>query len=187
MPASLNPTRRLPRRNPAFAWLSISCVAVALTGVLSGCKDYSFDYGWGTSDRDVRTLDVEALREMLAEPRPPLVVDVRPLAADFEAGHIPGAVHIPLPELAADHPALRDADRVVLYADDRGSDLATVGAKKLLAGDFGGVYAFRGGLSRWNREGTDATEPTPEAAKGAKPESVEGDVDEVKPGSPSPR
>jgi rhodanese-related sulfurtransferase len=145
--------------------LTLALLALAVAPGLPACKDYSFDYGWGTSDRDVRTLDVAALRAMLAEPRPPVLVDVRPSAAEFEAGRLPGAVHIPLPELAADHPALRGADRVVVYADDQGSDLASVGAKKLIAGDVGGVYAFRGGLTRWNREQPTAPEPTPEPAE----------------------
>jgi rhodanese-related sulfurtransferase len=53
-------------------------------------------HGWGTR----RTLSPERLRAELAQPQPPLVLDVRN-ADEFvgELGHIDGAVLIPLPEL----------------------------------------------------------------------------------------
>ncbi len=50
------------------------------------------------ADTQPRRLDIKTLREWLADDAPAQVLDVR-TAAEFEVGHVPGSVNIPLSQL----------------------------------------------------------------------------------------
>jgi rhodanese-related sulfurtransferase len=54
------------------------------------------------------------LKQALESEKPPLLVDVR-TPEEFAAGHIPGAVNIPVTEMEARANELPEDQRVVLY------------------------------------------------------------------------
>jgi adenylyltransferase/sulfurtransferase len=60
----------------------------------------------------VRALEPAELRALLGAAAPPLLVDVRD-AHEFQAGHLPGARHLPLGELESRIGELRAAESVV--------------------------------------------------------------------------
>ena len=99
-------------------------------------------------------LKVSELREMLAEPEPPLVLDVRTaLEFDGELGHIEGAVNIPLDELPSNMEKLNGHQRrsiaIVCHTDRRSSKAARL----LAQNNFTGVHVVRGGMTAWNQQG----------------------------------
>ena len=78
------------------------------------------------------------------------VVDVR-AASEWEAGHIPGAIHIPLPELA-DRIAELPTDRpLVLQCAAGGRSM--IAASLLQAHGIAGVVNLSGGYSAWLKAG----------------------------------
>jgi rhodanese-related sulfurtransferase len=92
-----------------------------------------------------RTLpDVPALQRILAAD--PLLVDVRDAAA-YHAGHIPGAVNIPLSALAASLDRL-PADRLIVITCASGLRAAYAAAALDMLG-FADVYTFLPGVAGW--------------------------------------
>lgn len=63
------------------------------------------------------------LRAELADPHPPHVLDVR-TEGEWEAGHIPGAVHVPLPELSERLDELPDEPLTVICGSGYRSSIA---------------------------------------------------------------
>ncbi|MEM9250753.1 MAG: rhodanese-like domain-containing protein [Planctomycetota bacterium] len=145
---------------------------IVLAGLGLGCEVK-------TSDRDITFINVEELRELLADERErTLVVDVRRWG-EYDDGHIPGAVCIPVAELRRSDPVLAGATSVVVYAGSYESPLSPAAAKKLIAEGYVNVYDFRGGLEFWEDEGGDV-ESTPDwVIEGVSAMGAGGDVDEV--------
>lgn len=100
------------------------------------------------------TLQVAELEHQLAQPDPPLVLDVRSAEEfDGELGHIPGALNIPLDQLRQRLPELADYQEspvtVVCHTDVRSAEAA-----RLLAGQgFADLQVLRGGMSAWRAAG----------------------------------
>lgn len=126
-------------------------VSLLLAGV-TGCETAP-----ETSDKDVQPISYKQLRDMMdeaSEDNPLVLIDVR-TPAKYEAGHIPGAIHIFLPELRSvpsNDRRLTKADKIVVYADGFGDSLSPIAAKDLLARGFTNVYDFRGGFEKWTKE-----------------------------------
>ena len=78
------------------------------------------------------------------------VVDVRG-AAEWEGGHLPGAVHIPLPELAARIKELPTERPLVLQC--AGGARSMIAASLLQAEGVAGVVNLTGGYSAWVKAG----------------------------------
>ena len=91
-------------------------------------------------------LSVSALRSLLAAHKPPLLLDVRgPL--EYARRHLPQAVLLPLPELAARATEVPRQGPVVLYCQ---SGVRSRQALALLQGlGHTNVQALRGGLDEW--------------------------------------
>jgi hydroxyacylglutathione hydrolase len=110
---------------------------------------------WRRSGRPAevgRPYDVDALARELARggPGAPFVIDVRQ-ASEFEAGHVPGSIHIGAGELPGRLDALpRDRDIATICASGYRSSVA---ASLLRASGFGRVIAVRGGLPDWEARG----------------------------------
>lgn len=134
--------KRTPRASHCLLF-----VIVLLTGVgLVGCSNK-------TSDRDITLVDYRDLLRMLADDsRSTLVVDVRNWDA-YDAGHIAGAICIPLPELRPRDRLLAVADQIVVYGQSFESPLSPAAAKRLIADGYTHVYDFRGGLELWRDRG----------------------------------
>jgi rhodanese-related sulfurtransferase len=90
----------------------------------------------------------DALRDALAEPRPPVLVDVRSAHA-FELGHIPGSRNIPVYDLGARRPELPAnlARRLVVIGDHRKRAHAAARFLELIG--FGDVAILEGGIATW--------------------------------------
>jgi rhodanese-related sulfurtransferase len=92
-------------------------------------------------------VDRAALAQRLAAPRPPLVIDVR-TDAEWNAGHIDGALHLVLDDLSKRLPALpRDRELVVVC---RSGYRSSIGASLLQAAGFERVTDLAGGMDAWN-------------------------------------
>ena len=99
-----------------------------------------------TTDKHVAVISVDEAAQLVQQGA--AVVDLRD-QADFEAGHIPGAVRVSLPLLGDSQvPGLTPDRPVVVYAGG-GIGLSTAGAKKLIKAGYGQVYEFRGGYEAW--------------------------------------
>lgn len=81
-----------------------------------------------------------------------LVVDVR-AAADFEKGHIPGARHLPLAQVAPEHKLLASAkSRPLVLVCQRGQS-ADAAASRLRKAGFERVHVLAGGVDGWQQGG----------------------------------
>jgi peroxiredoxin/rhodanese-related sulfurtransferase len=103
--------------------------------------------------RLVPQLSGSALRQQLEDDGPPLVLDVRE-AADWRAGHIPGAINLPIDALRKRLADLPDHDTAIVVTCDQG--LRAPGAARILR-DAGwkrlhtlsdGMIAWKGELER---------------------------------------
>ena len=100
----------------------------------------------GLPSEKTRLTNVEDLRQELAAPRPPLVIDVR-TAREFGAGHIDGAWHVPLGELhtrARDIPQGRTA-AVICEAGYRSALASSVLSREGITD----LVNVTGGMSAW--------------------------------------
>lgn len=148
-----------------------SWIAVAFA-ILAGCET-------GTSDKDIRIVSVADVRE-LAEERErretaAAFIDPRS-AARFAAAHIPGAMHMELPDASLEappRPTLKRYDVLVVYGDDPADALAKGMAKRLIRQKYRRVLWFAGGLQEW-REGGGTIEAAADAAPEAPPGGVPG-------------
>jgi hydroxyacylglutathione hydrolase len=138
-----------------------------------GYVDGGFE-AWRRAGRPVEdgvAIDIDALASDLSAggPEAPVVIDVRQ-AAEFEAGHVPGAVHIGAGELSEVLDRLpRDREIALICASGYRSSVA---ASLLRAGGFERAAAVAGGTPDWAARGypldygagTDGLEwPTPTA------------------------
>ena len=105
-----------------------------------------------TSDKDLNLINRSLLRAMLADEGKKdqlVLVDVRK-AEPYAAGHIPGAINIPVIDLKKDDPRLAEARNIVVYASGQPDDLLSWAAgKKLVALGYVNVFDFRGGMEEW--------------------------------------
>ncbi len=116
---------------------------------------------WHRAGRPVAQLaqmPIDMLRSELAEKAGRLqVVDVR-RPAEYAAGHVPGAVNLPLDRLASEAGRLdRERQTLVICA---GGYRSSAGAAMLLRAGFGAVANVIGGTSAWIAAGY-PTEPAP--------------------------
>lgn len=82
--------------------------------------------------------------------RPPAIIDVRS-REEYEAGHVPGAVHLPfrvVGERIHEVPAARDA-RIVVYCQH--GPRAWLAASVLRRHGFHRIEYLRGHMHRWHR------------------------------------
>ena len=74
---------------------------------------------------------------------------------DYRAGHIPGALHLPLERLRDRHKELSDYDVIVVYGDTYNSTLAIAMSKAVIEFGYKQVHTLRGGLVAWQDAGFD--------------------------------
>jgi rhodanese-related sulfurtransferase len=108
----------------------------------------------------VKTAD-DLVAEM-AEDTPPFILDVRTLDEVTETGHIEGAAHIPLNELAQNVDLLPSLDTpIVTYC--KGGWRATIAMTALYGMGFEDVRALKVGFPTWSEDGFPVAEGVPEA------------------------
>lgn len=105
---------------------------------------------------NVRQISVDEARSFLESTRigARTLLDVRQ-DFEYEEGHLPGAVHIPLPELSDRLGELDPAKPALVYCLSGGRSLA--GANMLAGAGFADVLSMKGGMSAW--EGAQAMGP----------------------------
>jgi hydroxyacylglutathione hydrolase len=111
---------------------------------------------WSAAGGEVQTvpqIGVEEVAEELSEGA--TVVDVRG-AVEWESGHIPGAVHIPLGELAGRAGELPRGRPVVVHCQTGAR--AAIGTSVLQANGFEEVANFTGGFAAWESAGRPVAE-----------------------------
>ncbi len=81
-----------------------------------------------------------------------VLVDVRSIK-DYNEGHLPAAISIPLPDLVGSDPRLVNAKKIFVY--DRGmlDGRATAAVKKMLVLGYEEVYEIQGGYRLWQTSG----------------------------------
>jgi rhodanese-related sulfurtransferase len=102
----------------------------------------------------VQTLSREELEKLLAAAPRPLVLDVLP-AADFCAGHLPGARSLPVAglERAAARLLSDTSADIIVYGAGPACESALVAAQKLATMGYTRVRLFAGGKSEWRDAG----------------------------------
>lgn len=126
---------RNPLLSAAFAGLTIALLWTQIMGLLRGGRRLA-----------------PAALTALVNREDALVVDVR-AAGDFEKGHIPGAKHLPLAQVAADQKLLAAAKSrpvVLVCKNGQGAEGA---AGKLRKAGFERVYVLDGGIDGWLQAG----------------------------------
>ena len=123
--------------------------------------------GTQVSDEDVVNIGEVAVLEAV-EAGGATLVDVR-RAEEFAAGHLPGAVHIYLPDVRRGDDRLAGGGLIIVYGRDTSDERATAAAKRLVALDYGDVRHFRGGAAAWQGAGHDLVGS--EALRRARPEN----------------
>ena len=101
------------------------------------------------------SLAPEALHALREQGKAPVVIDVR-TQAEFEAGHIPGAVHIPFDEVAQRIATVDAPNGVALYC--MVGPRARKGEARLLASGYASVFHLEGGLAAWRSAGLPVSE-----------------------------
>jgi rhodanese-related sulfurtransferase len=141
--------------------------ATVLPG-LTGCQQ-------GTSEKDINegvVLSLADVRDAIdrrdgGEPERALMIDPR-APKYFDAGHLPGAVNLRLPDVREEDPKdpdLQRFSRLIVYGENPGTAVARAMFKRLHAIGYGGVKFYAGGLDEWARSGGQievSTPPEPE-------------------------
>lgn len=119
---------------------------------IAGWFDGSAVDAWVEAGRSTGTLDVVGTDEVAAslEDGGALVVDVRG-AAEYEAGHLPDTVNLPLPQLP-DRVDELPRDRTLIISCQTGSRSA-IAASLLQSRGFSRVLKYGGGYSEWSKSG----------------------------------
>ena len=97
----------------------------------------------------IKEVSREDLKQWLAD-KNPVVIDVRE-AADYEAGHVPGAVHCSRGVLELDiNEIAPDQDALIVTVCGGGSRSA-LAADTLQVMGYGNVYSLAGGYKGWKQ------------------------------------
>lgn len=104
----------------------------------------------GDAEIGYRQIDAEGARALMDDEEAYLLVDVR-TQAEYDAGHIPGAILLPNETIGREDPALLPdkAQRILVYC--RSGNRSKQAAEKLVAMGYTDVYEF-GGILDWPYE-----------------------------------
>lgn len=149
--------------------LLLGVTLVLMPTAMVGCSD-------NVSDRDIEFVDLAEVRQLTqgnAKPGVAKLIDAR-TRAEFDAGHIPGAWNIELPQVSdkkdSIDPALARFKTLIVYGNDPGSGTARAMAKRLMRAGAKGVKMFAGGMAEWRGAGL-KVEVTPSAIKPEPPKT----------------
>jgi rhodanese-related sulfurtransferase len=113
-----------------------------------------------TRDTDIKFISVTEAKTLFnrvqrGETAAAIFLDPRP-AAEFAAGHIPGARNLTLANVkptAKVDPRLQQFSNLVVYANNPASATARGLTKRLIAVGYGDVRCFAEGLEKWKERG----------------------------------
>lgn len=123
-------------------------LAIACTAAWLGCTPPVSDKSIGY----VRTGDLAKWIEK--SPDKYLILDSRG-PEEYDAGHIPGAQRMTLPQLDPDNidPALGRYSAIIVYGENPGSGVARAMTKRLIQARLTEVYLLDGGIAAWRASG----------------------------------
>lgn len=99
---------------------------------------------------DMARISVHELYDRLGREPAPVVIDVRtPLAQTLTGRRIPGAMHVPMLEIARHVGTLPRDREIILYCTCPNEASAAQAAHVLIAHGFGKVHPLKGGLDEW--------------------------------------
>jgi rhodanese-related sulfurtransferase len=144
--------KRVAGRAAALGFAVFLGAATAVGGV-PGCERK-------TRDTDIKLISLAEMKSLMdRDPQGQrgqiVLVDPRPVAA-YEAGHIPGARNIQLPQIdpkGSGDPSLNRSRNIVVYGEDPGSAVARGMTKRLMAVGHRGVRLYAGGVREWRGRG----------------------------------
>lgn len=127
-------------------------VVCCVTGILSliGCQD-------NISDTDVQAMPLAEVRRTTDSKSDSwILLDARP-AEDYAAGHLPGAINVPMTEIKPEKGTLRSdlaaAKGIIVYGNDPGDTYAIGATKRLLRAGQKGARLYSGGVREWKNNG----------------------------------
>lgn len=129
----------------------VGCLGVIFwVAVMTGCQDT-------VSDKDISRIPLGEVQRITRDRSGNwLLLDPRP-AEQFAAGHLPGAVNVPLSEIPTERarlrPDLANARNLIVYGDNPGDGYAIGATKRLLRAGQTRARLFSGGLSEWKGAG----------------------------------
>jgi len=118
---------------------------------------------WVAEGRALLQVPQVSVSELAAEREGKVVVDVR-ARSEWDAGHLPGAIHIPLPDLEARLEEIPEGSEVVMQC--QGGGRSAIAASLLQARGRGAVANLAGGYGAWVGAGLPVDIP-PGARRGA--------------------
>lgn len=127
--------------------VAILLTVVSWTIVSSGCSPK-------ISDSSLDLVGYTAVTETIDRERDLIIIDAR-TESEYLAGHIPGALHLPLSKLDERNAKQRfdDYDTIIVYGENPGSALAKAMAKRLLLLGVDDVVYFEDGFAEYKRRG----------------------------------
>lgn len=148
----------------------IPLIALALVVLTGGCKTSTSDarLNWIEPGEVTRVMTERSGTFGLGRTPDGVFVDPRSENA-FTLGHIPGAIHVPLPQIDALYPTFRDRTVIVVYDSDFDDVVARAASKRLMELGHRNVRTLRGGLRAWERDGN----PVERGAAGSAPPTSE--------------
>lgn len=127
----------------------VACLLLALALFTLGCQETV-----KVSDQDLQTIQYKELAALLEskQGKDVVLIDARKQTA-YDAGHIPQAINIFLPDMVAGDARLAKAQHIIVYAGGWGDLISRAAGKRLMALGYKGVMDFRGGVEAWKAEG----------------------------------
>jgi rhodanese-related sulfurtransferase len=127
----------------AFALAMLAPLPLAFAGG-EGCEDCC-----STTKAMVREVKLQEVRAISSRKQKGFIVDSRG-AADYKAGHIPGAVSVPMEKLQSGLPKNK-ASRIVFYCGGERCPLSHMAAEKALKLGYKNVAVYKGGWTGWTQ------------------------------------
>ena len=135
--------------------LLLAPLLCAITLMTTGCtntKTSDRDVVFVTSSEAVAALEPRGrIMRLGGEPRRGIFVDPR-TPREFVAGHIPGAINVPLEDVRSRSEELRVWEPLIVYGPDATSPLAVATSKVLVELGHRDVRTLRAGLKGWREE-----------------------------------
>ena len=103
-------------------------------------------------EQKVHTLSFDGLVKMYQENAKFVLIDARS-REDYDKKHLPGAVNIPLEDLANFSNRLDKSEEIVTYCGGFQCPVSTQAAKELMGLGFKNVRDYKGGIQEWTEKG----------------------------------
>jgi len=134
-------------RDPKAAWIPVDVPACEVKGTLAQ----------GANDQQVAAIPVDEVRQKLARPDPPVILDVRnPEELTAELGQIPDVINIPVSVLSQKLEELESMKEKEIVTVCKSGGRAHTAAQILMQAGFPHVHVMMGGMLAWRQKKTSA-------------------------------